>query len=713
MADHMAHRADGAVAHGKEMLARLLAFAPTTYLDWPDASAFRVALQVSMMRNLSSSFDPRTLLSAAAMQAGSGDAGAGGRAGTEVTLVTPAEAEGAGWWRKGGLASGVPLPRLCRTSLWRVRVEHVERLVRLPGQQMAKMSLSPSRPPSIVPVHGGRGGLGGGAEQLWSARSGVSLQTLGILRLVNRTRACLFRSALDLSLRADMHPLHLVALACEVRYQPLRAADAAGQGHTTTAVRGVPARAGLRSTRAHGAAAAGVRSLAACNLSDVEGMSGVCYEVRERDLALADALDAVLRPHYGPEDSRNCNFSFIEYGSGLGFVGTTLASLYPGSTMVSVESDLALHRQHATHLRHVHLGNNVACHADSSSVIEKLYESPEFVRFQMLAPLSLLTEDGKDSQTLGKLFSCAMTTFLRVPAPRLLAAILRAVYPEEASIMAEEDLALLVEALVQAAFVPLSLSSQVTATKLAEAHGQTLVRVNLLNMTRLAHHHFDYKRDGHARVYDMRFSSAVAPPLPHSSSDPERPYLPGQVRLTRREDDHQIPFGELRAVSLIALLRMGLDPSQRRRFYAEFVGMPLFEDMAPWNLVFVAGQLAYIDQDTQDTTFNEAVPRAYQTMSALMNYIRTVQDFGKCGARAKGGNQYGIPYISDCVGSDFRGPCLSSSLPVPCGDRTCRSTFVECLAALMQQEVASKHAVPRQGILSGVEIPLHVTINKQ
>ena len=31
------------------------------------------------------------------------------------------------------------------------------------------------------------------------------------------------------------------------------------------------------------------------------------------------------------------------------------------------------------------------------------------------------------------------------------------------------------------------------------------------------------------------------------------------------------------------------------------------------------------------------------------------------------------------------GPCLSSSLPVPCGDRTCRSTFVECLAALMQQ----------------------------
>ena len=47
---------------------------------------------------------------------------------------------------------------------------------------MAKMSLSPSRPPSIVPVHGGRGGLGGGAEQLWSARSGVSLQVVLCVR---------------------------------------------------------------------------------------------------------------------------------------------------------------------------------------------------------------------------------------------------------------------------------------------------------------------------------------------------------------------------------------------------------------------------------------------------------------------------------------------------------------------------------------------------
>ena len=104
-------------------------------------------------------------------------------------------------------------------------------------------------------------------------------------------------------------------------------------------------------------------------------------------------------------------------------------------------------------------------------------------------------------------------------------------------------------------------------------------------------------------------------------------------------------------------------------------------------------------------------PFQQQTMSALMNYIPTVQDFGKCGPKSRGGNQYGIPYISDCVGSDFRGPCLSSELPVPCGDRTCRSTFVECLAALMDED-SSKHSVPRMGVIAGAKA-LHVSLSKQ
>lgn len=42
-------------------------------------------------------------------------------------------------------------------------------------------------------------------------------------------------------------------------------------------------------------------------------------------------------------------------------------------------------------------------------------------------------------------------------------------------------------------------------------------------------------------------------------------------------------------------------------------------------------------------------------MAALMNLERTVKDFGRCPGHAR--NNYGIPFISHCVGSAFNGPC--------------------------------------------------------
>lgn len=65
-----------------------------------------------------------------------------------------------------------------------------------------------------------------------------------------------------------------------------------------------------------------------------------------------------------------------------------------------------------------------------------------------------------------------------------------------------------------------------------------------------------------------------------------------------------------------------------------------------------------------------------------MNYERTIRDFGKCRSHAK--TQFGFGLISNCVGSDFLGPCKDSLKPVPCGDYTCRSSFIECLQALVK-----------------------------
>lgn len=52
----------------------------------------------------------------------------------------------------------------------------------------------------------------------------------------------------------------------------------------------------------------------------------------------------------------------------------------------------------------------------------------------------------------------------------------------------------------------------------------------------------------------------------------------------------------LRSISLIALLRMGLGKGHKDRLYSSFARMPLYEDMAPWNIVAQGSGLEYIDQ---------------------------------------------------------------------------------------------------------------------
>lgn len=67
----------------------------------------------------------------------------------------------------------------------------------------------------------------------------------------------------------------------------------------------------------------------------------------------------------------------------------------------------------------------------------------------------------------------------------------------------------------------------------------------------------------------------------------------------------------------------------QERAYKQFIALPMFEDMAPWNIVFVGSGLDYIDYDTRDKTYDALVKKAYQTLSVLMNYKRTVSDFSK------------------------------------------------------------------------------------
>ena len=59
------------------------------------------------------------------------------------------------------------------------------------------------------------------------------------------------------------------------------------------------------------------------------------------------------------------------------------------------------------------------------------------------------------------------------------------------------------------------------------------------------------------------------------------------VRLYRDKDSFFIPYTSIYGVTLISLLRLGLEKKQRERLFSSFLRLPLYEDMAPWNIVLM------------------------------------------------------------------------------------------------------------------------------
>jgi hypothetical protein len=187
-----------------------------------------------------------------------------------------------------------------------------------------------------------------------------------------------------------------------------------------------------------------------------------------------------------------------------------------------------------------------------------------------------------------------------------------------------------------------------TAAGEGAGHALPLVRVDVINMTRHVHHHYDYSRDGHTRTYTMKVSlnnSVTAQTLQQLSvlgrsfvhdvstqtlslqtdegirlsvrrtnqptldarmhSGSLTADLPGgdswllppgfhannhhitSVHLLRDRDDFPIPYTSLHAITFITLLRLGLSSVQRDKFFEKFLKLPLYEDMAPWNIVLM------------------------------------------------------------------------------------------------------------------------------
>lgn len=89
------------------------------------------------------------------------------------------------------------------------------------------------------------------------------------------------------------------------------------------------------------------------------------------------------------------------------------------------------------------------------------------------------------------------------------------------------------------------------------------------------------------------FAVSPSPDSPFSKSYVLPPgYHPNQnsllsVGIHRDKDSFFIPYVTIYGVTLISVLRMGLIPEQRELYFKHFLKLPLYEDMAPWNIVLM------------------------------------------------------------------------------------------------------------------------------
>ncbi|CAH1773495.1 unnamed protein product [Owenia fusiformis] len=407
-------------------------------------------------------------------------------------------------------------------------------------------------------------------------------------------------------------------------------------------------------------------------------------------------------------------FSFFDYSS-EGHVIASLAAKYLNSTFVTLQNTNSTAYDIYHKAKEGNIVNLAICQNTlKESLTAKLRQSPEFLRYQLLGSnqfLEMMRTNYRSEfdNMLGNIISTGLTTFIQVPSSKVLSLAMSTFLPHafdgentQAAYKPSKDLynsafhpkpvykntefKLIGESAT--ADVKINLTSVVLDPQSHIPHAQypwSLLRIDVRNLTAQVDHHFDYALDGHMRKYYQHCTSNAT----HF-----------EVYLIRSPDGFKIPFGRVHAITLIALLRLGLIDEMKDEFYDKFLKLPFYEDMAPWNIVFKSGQLEYIDYDTKDFTFTKMVPAAYQIMSMLMNYERTVNDLGHCGQPSN--TKYGFTEPAKCVGSDFIGPCEDSRYPVPCGDYTCKSTYIECLRSLAQLE-KEKTKAKKQGIYICIE----------
>lgn len=220
----------------------------------------------------------------------------------------------------------------------------------------------------------------------------------------------------------------------------------------------------------------------------------------------------------------NGDFSLLDLGAGRGDTSVALAWSFPLATVVSVEADADLVDEHLHRLNKTQLKNNVVCQTlPDADLLFRLGESPEFFRVALTHdPLTLLERwgDAEFTRFLSYLLPVAQAHYFTFPSPRLLSLCATILFPSlvagfdnvSGSLYAPASHPLLPFQSYEARLlrdlidVP-GLSEIAISSVLSHSAPRSLIRVDLVNLTRTVHHHFDYRLDGHTRAYTLRYEN--------------------------------------------------------------------------------------------------------------------------------------------------------------------------------------------------------------
>ena len=409
------------------------------------------------------------------------------------------------------------------------------------------------------------------------------------------------------------------------------------------------------------------------------------------------------------ERSGRQNFSLMEVGSWNGLYGLELAARFPRSTLLALEPNRSVWERHtslAARLRRSHL----AClnNAVTEEVAEALAHSNEFLDLQLLIGLpstkpfdhgvtvNIAKREALD-RFVAHLLSTARRSLLLLPGA--------SDQPE----CRDNRLANWIHGQGGGGRADATLSSeQVVAARLHEA-GKTLKlklrterllsgvaadgcpyelwEAGIAYMDRLNRHHFCLGgcKTHTRRSYRLLFAesgSVAATAAAAAGWVGRRSDAFGDgvdfLNMSNTQTGRRIPF-ETGAFNMHSLLSLHAPPPRptapdplREALVLMFLSLPVYQDPAPWNVVWRAGELFPID--VGDGTTYEG-----RWSTFAQKYIGAVNDCYRMSLRTLCGDDgalHGDERYEACMGRHFGGLCPSRA-PFPCLDG-CNTSYQHC-----------------------------------